>query len=134
MREFHPIKGQAVSSDKVQRSRELRREMTPEERILWRELRGFRTHGYPFRRQQIVAGFIVDFYCHQASLVVEVDGGVHQEQTEYDAERDTLMSPYGLRILRIPNDDIHRRLPAVIHCISAALPIPPLPAGEGVRG
>jgi very-short-patch-repair endonuclease len=55
--------------------------MTPAERILWQELRGNKL-GAHFRRQQIIAGFIVDFYCHKVALVIEVDGDVHDLQKE----------------------------------------------------
>ncbi len=56
------------------RARELRREMTPAEKVLWQELRGNKL-GLHFRRQQIIAGFIADFYCYAASLIIEVDAG-----------------------------------------------------------
>jgi len=58
--------------------------MTPAEEILWQELRGNKI-GVHFRRQQIIAGFIVDYYCHKAALVVEVDGDIHDLQQEEDA-------------------------------------------------
>ena len=69
--------GQKVNSDKVQRAKELRRQMTPEENILWQYLRANRLHGLHFRRQQIIDGFIADFYCHASRLVIEVDGKIH---------------------------------------------------------
>ena len=75
------IPGQRVTKEKLQRAKELRRDMTPAEKILWQELRGNKL-GIHFRRQQIIAGFIVDFYCHKAALVVEVDGDVHDLQKE----------------------------------------------------
>ena len=67
------IPGQRVTKEKVERSRELRREITLAEKTLWDELRANKL-GIHFRRQQIIAGFIVDFYCHKAALVVEVNG------------------------------------------------------------
>ena len=73
------IVGQAVDSVKVERSKELRKEMTPAEKILWGQLRGRRLRGLHFRRQQVIEGFIVDFYCHAAGIVVEVDGPIHEE-------------------------------------------------------
>jgi len=72
--------GQSVSSEMYARSKELRREMTPAEKILWKELRTNKLSGLHFRRQQIIDRFIVDFYCHQHELVVEVDGDVHDMQ------------------------------------------------------
>jgi len=85
------IRGQAIDPAKEQRAKELRRAMTREEAMLWSALRTNRLGGFHFRRQQIVAGFILDFYCHAAGLAVEVDGGIHQLQVEYDAERDAVL-------------------------------------------
>jgi very-short-patch-repair endonuclease len=62
-------------------ARALRKEMTPAEQTLWSELRGNQLHGAKFRRQQVIAGYIADFYCHAARLVIELDGPVHQHQT-----------------------------------------------------
>jgi very-short-patch-repair endonuclease len=94
--------------------------MTPEERILWRLLRARRLNGMHFRRQQVIDGFIVDFYCHAAGLVVEIDGGIHAEQQEYDAERDRVLSARGLRILRVTNEDVRRDAATVLRRIAAA--------------
>ena len=112
--------GQRVDQVKVQRAKELRRQMTKEERILWQQLRTNRLQGFHFRRQQVIAGFIVDFYCHAAGLAVEMDGEVHQQQVEYDAERDCVLSARGLRILRIRNTEIFENLPGVLARIAAA--------------
>ncbi len=117
--------GQKVQSNKVQRAKELRREMTDEEKILWQHLRGNRLEGFHFRRQQIIDGFIVDFYCHAAGLVVEIDGGIHQTQVEYDTERDRILSARGLRVLRFKNEEIKQNLPEVLKRIAqACLPTP----------
>ena len=93
--------GQKVTSTKVRRAKELRRQMTPEEKILWQHLRTNQLNGFHFRRQQIIDGFIADFYCHAARLVIEVDGKIHQHQADYDAERDRVLSARGLQLLRI---------------------------------
>jgi very-short-patch-repair endonuclease len=94
--------------------------MTPEESMLWTALRTNKLHGFHFRRQQIIAGFIVDFYCHAAGLVVEVDGTIHQRQQEYDAERDQVLASHGLRILRIGNDEVKHNLAGVLARIAEA--------------
>ena len=73
------VSGQKITKEKFQKAKELRRDMTSAEKVLWNELRGNRL-GVHFRRQQIIAGFIVDFYCHRAGLVVELDGSVHANQ------------------------------------------------------
>ena len=98
------IPGQTVTKEKLQRAKELRREMTPAEKILWEELRANRL-GVHFRRQQVIQGFIVDFYCHKAGLVIEVDGDVHDLQQEEDARRERVLCEMGLRLVRFRNDE-----------------------------
>jgi very-short-patch-repair endonuclease len=110
--------GQKISAQKLERAKQLRREMTPAETLLWQELRGNKL-GVHFRRQQIIAGFIVDFYCHQAALVIELDGGVHQslEQAQADLLRDKVLRGLGLRVVRFKNDEIATRLPQALRRI-----------------
>lgn len=64
-------------------------------KIMWEELRANKL-GVRFRRQQVIQGFIVDFYCHKAALVVEVDGDIHDLQKEEDARREKVLSPTGM--------------------------------------
>ena len=113
------VVGQKVDPSKVERSRQLRRRMTKEERVLWQNLRGRRLNGLRFSRQQVIDGFIVDFYCHAAGIVVEADGGIHDAQAAADAERDRVLKARGLRILRIPNAAINRNLSGVLNQIAA---------------
>src|SRR5574339_520186 len=94
---------QKVTKEKLQRAKELRRNMTPAEKILWEELRANKL-GVHFRRQQVIAGFIVDFYCHKATLVVEVDGDIHDLQKEEDARREKVLDELGLRMIRFRNE------------------------------
>ena len=114
------IVGRRTDAAKVQRARELRRAMTPAEARLWAQLRGNQVRGLHFRRQQVLAGFIVDFYCQAAALVVEVDGAIHAAQADYDAARDAILIAQGLHVLRIPNADIARDFPGVVARIAAA--------------
>ena len=107
------IPGQTVTKEKLQRASELRREMTSSEKLLWQELRSNKL-GVHFRRQQIIAGFIVDFYCHKAALVVEVDGEIHDLQQEEDARREKALSEMGLKIVRFRNEEILNNLPIVV--------------------
>ena len=104
----------------MQRAKVLRRHMTDAEKTLWQHLRANRLHGLHFRRQQVIDGFIVDFYCHAAGLVVEVDGAIHPEHPESDAQRDRILSARGLRVLRIRNEEISQDLPEVLNRIAAA--------------
>ena len=107
------VTGQKVTQEKLQRAKELRREMTPAEKILWEELRANKL-GVHFRRQQVIAGFIVDFYCHRSALVVEVDGDIHDLQQEEDARREKVLSEMGLRIVRFRNEEVMKDLSAVV--------------------
>ena len=112
-----PIKNivteQRVTKAKLERAKELRREMTPAEKLLWQEIRANKL-GVRFRRQQVIQGFIVDFYCHQAGLVVEVDGDIHDLQKEEDERREKVLSALGLRVVRFGNDEVINNLSAVV--------------------
>jgi very-short-patch-repair endonuclease len=98
--------------------------MTPEEKVLWEHLRAHQLHNLHFRRQQVIDGFIADFYCSSEGLVIEVDGTVHEKQTEYDVERDSIMRNRGLRILRIRNDEIRRDIASVLDRIASTIQTP----------
>jgi very-short-patch-repair endonuclease len=100
------------------RAKELRKQQTSTEKILWLFLRGRRLCGAKFRRQHNIGRFIVDFYCHEAQLVIELDGKIHQTQQEKDAERDAWMEASGLTILRFENEAIWDRLECVLEEIS----------------
>jgi len=114
------VTNQKVTKEKLQRAKELRREMTPAEKILWEELRANKL-GVHFRRQQVIQGFIVDFYCHQAGLVVEVDGDIHDLQKVEDERREKVLSALGLRVVRFGNDEVMRNLSAVVGKIKEQL-------------
>ena len=111
------VTNQKVSKEKLQRAKELRRNMTPAEKVLWGELRANKLSVH-FRRQQVIQGFIVDFYCHKASLVIEVDGDIHDLQREEDARREKALSALGLRVIRFRNDEVVKDLsinPSPLH-------------------
>jgi len=94
--------------------------MTPAELTLWKALRRNQVDGLHFRRQQVIAGFIVDFYCHAPRLVIEVDGEVHKSSVRYDQERDRLLESHGFRILRFRNETILTNLSSALAEIRAA--------------
>ena len=93
-------------ADLVQLARELRRKQTEAERMLWALVRSRRFMGLKFRRQHQIGDYIVDLYCHEKRLVVELDGPIHSdpEAQQKDAERDAYLQSLGLTILRIPNE------------------------------
>ena len=112
------VRGQRVEEGKILRAKELRREMTPAEKVLWTSFRGNRLDGFHFRRQQVIDGFIADFYCHAAALVVEVDGPIHDAQPEYDADRDRVFAARGLLVLRFRNDQVFADPTTVLSAIA----------------
>jgi len=123
------IPGQRVTKEKLQRAKELRREMTPAEKILWEQLRANKL-GVHFRRQQVIAGFIVDFYCHRSGLVVEVDGDIHDLQQEEDARREEVLKGMGLTIVRFRNEEVIKDIDSVVGNIKSFIPV----LGEALSG
>lgn len=126
---------QKIDPDKAQLARELRAKMTVAEQALWQALRTNKAAGLHFRRQQVIDGFIVDFYSHSAGLVIELDGGVHRQQREYDAERDRLLEAHGFLVLRIRNEEVEKDLPGVVARIAERAQQEPNPLGPpSLRG
>jgi len=121
--------GQKIHSRTLEAAKYLRTIQTPQEKKLWECLRSNRLDGLHFRRQQVIDHFIVDFYCHRAGLVIELDGSVHAdpEQRAYDNERDQMIAQRGLRILRIQDSEIENSLEAVLKRIRAVCELSPLP-------
>ena len=127
--------GQQVSQEKVRLAYAMRRDMTAAETVLWKRLRT-NALGVHFRRQQVIAGFIADFYCHEAALVVEVDGATHEK--DYDAERDQIFSSLGIEVMRFSNAQVQQQIGMVLSQIRQRLKEPtpsrsssPLPRREG---
>lgn len=106
MKNIPPIADQKVSPELRARARELRQQMTPQEKRLWEKLRANRLEGWLFRRQQIITNFIVDFYCHAAGLIIEVDGPIHLAQKKQDAARGEFLESCGYQVLRFTNEQI----------------------------
>jgi very-short-patch-repair endonuclease len=101
--------------------RSLRRNQTVAEQIMWSQLRGRRLHGLRFRRQHPIAGWVVDFYCGEAKLAIELDGAVHDNADARlrDAERTRLLEASGICVVRFSNDDVERDLAQVLEVIAA---------------
>jgi very-short-patch-repair endonuclease len=102
---------------KFRLAKKFRRDKTPAENILWSRLRGNRLMDLHFRRQHVIHGFIVDFYCHTARLVVELDGGIHRSQIEADAMRDDILNNAGLTVLHLPNEIVEKDPEAAVQTI-----------------
>lgn len=105
------------------RARDMRKHPTSAEDKLWDRLRNKRLGGYKFRRQHPIGGFIADFYCLSARLVVEVDGSIHDEpaQVDYDADREKILTALGLRVVRFTNAQVIRETDAVVERLGEIL-------------
>jgi very-short-patch-repair endonuclease len=111
------VRKQRVSSVKISMARALRKEMTLAEKMLWERLRDRRLDGHKFRRQQIIEGFITDFYCNEVLLSAEVDGPIHETSIKEDQERDTVFYEAGITVLRFKNDEVFKDIESVLTSI-----------------
>ncbi len=102
-------------------AKQLRMEMTKEERHLWYDF--LRTYPIRFSRQKVLRKYIADFYSAEAKLVIELDGSQHYEEigVQKDTERTTFLEGYGLKIIRIPNNEVSRNFRGVCEDIDAAV-------------
>ncbi|MCR9253102.1 MAG: endonuclease domain-containing protein [bacterium] len=116
MSELH----KGTSKTLFQLAKENRKNPTEAESKLWRVLRDNRFEGYKFRRQHPMSNYILDFYCHQLKIVVEVDGGYHQktDQKKYDESRDEYLMELGIEVIRFTNDRVLKDLDEVMRELS----------------
>jgi very-short-patch-repair endonuclease len=114
-----------VSREVQQVAKQMRRDMTPAERVLWLALRGGKLRGLRWRAQHPVGQFVLDFYCPACRLAVELDGAHHNAQQEQDAARTTFLQAYGCRVLRFPNAQVLANLDSVLQAIAEAVEFPP---------
>lgn len=110
---FHPR-----NNELLEKARELRKNMTEEEKKLWF---GFlRKHSLRFRRQEIIGSYIVDFYCKERKLVIEIDGAQHYEHeaAEYDRKRTEYLEAIGMKVIRVRNGQINKEFENVCRYIN----------------
>ena len=102
-------------------AKHLRREMTKEERHLWYDF--LRNHSVRFSRQKVLGKYVADFYSAEAKLVIELDGSQHYDNcgVEKDAERTAFLESYGLKVIRIPNNEVNRNFRSVCEYIDAVV-------------
>ena len=107
---------QKVNEQLLNNAREMRKVPTKSEGILWDELRNRKLFGAKFRRQHPFQGFILDFYCEQAKLCIEVDGNVHDDklQIESDNVRQEFLLEFGIKTIRFRNEQVENDLPGVL--------------------
>ena len=125
----------------LERVRELRQKATDPEKLMWQLLRNRAVHDAKFRRQHPIASYILDFYCHEAKLAIELDGSGHLEdnQAKYDDERTKILNEQGIRVLRFWNSDVLNKTEDVLNEIwialeeASATSLIPIPSPEGGR-
>ncbi len=117
------------------RARQLRKNLSKAERLLWRRLRFWQVDGFKFRRQQPLGNYIVDFVSLERRLIIEVDGGQHAEDMNYDTDRDAWLRNQGFVILRFWNNDVLKNIDGVVEVIAKNLQNTPflIPSPQGGR-
>jgi very-short-patch-repair endonuclease len=127
-----------ASQELIKLAKELRKNQTKTEKVLWAALRNHRFSDYKFRRQHSVKWFIADFYCHKVKLIIEVDGGIHNitSQSEYDESRAAELETLGIQVIRFSNEEILNNLEYVLQQIQTTIlrSSSPSPGGEGAGG
>ncbi len=105
----------------ISKARSLRKQATPQENLLWYQF--LRAYPIRFQRQKAIGEYIVDFYCHRAKLVVEIDGSQHYEKIEQekDAKRTAALEQFGLQVIRFSNREVNRQFDAVCEAIDLAV-------------
>jgi very-short-patch-repair endonuclease len=108
-----------VESDLKLRAKQLRNNLTEAERCLWSKIRMRQLEGYRFYRQKVIGNYIADFYCHEARLVIEVDGSQHysDEGAGNDRQRDDFIRGSGVKVLRFKNDEVIQNTTGVVERI-----------------
>ncbi|MBQ6996838.1 MAG: endonuclease domain-containing protein [Oscillospiraceae bacterium] len=105
----------------VANAKRLRKNMTKEERHLWYDF--LRAYPVKFLRQKILGKYIVDFYCAEANLIVELDGSQHYEDDgqQYDMDRTAYLERFGIRVLRVPNNEVNQNFRGVCEYIDVTV-------------
>ncbi|MFA4853047.1 MAG: endonuclease domain-containing protein [Bacteroidales bacterium] len=98
-------------------ARGLRNNSTLSEVLLWAYLKGKQMHGYDFHRQKPLDNYIVDFFCNELMLAIEIDGDSHDNKYHHDVKRQTEIESYGISFLRFPDMDVKRNMPEVLRII-----------------
>jgi very-short-patch-repair endonuclease len=112
-----------ASARMLQLAGDLRRAMTEAVKMLWQRLRDRQLNGFRFRRQHPVNEFIVDFFCYEAMMAIEVDGSVHADsyQLERDTERTRILNRFGIQVIRFTNTEVETEMERVIERIKENL-------------
>jgi very-short-patch-repair endonuclease len=124
------------NKDVLERAKSLRRVLTPSEEVLWERLRDRQVDGLKFRRQVPIGPYVADFFCHELRLVLELDGSIHDEESQvaHDENRDANLQALGYRILRFPNRIVREDIASILDEIRRLYrnrSVPPLSRRDG---
>jgi very-short-patch-repair endonuclease len=114
-------------------ARQLRKGQTIEEKLVWELLQKRKFKGFKFRRQHVLGGFILDFYCHELRLGLEIDGPIHLRQNEQDQDRQEAIEAKGIKIIRITNEEVANNKRSILTKINRVIgtSTAPSPSGRG---
>jgi very-short-patch-repair endonuclease len=107
-----------AAKEKVQFARAMRCVPTAGEAALWAHVRRRGLGGWRFRRQHVIAGYIVDFYCAELQLAIEVDGAVHDVRRDEDEQRDENLARLGVHVVRVRDEDVRERVDVVLRALA----------------
>ncbi len=107
-----------------QRARELRKAGNLSEVLFWNVVKNKQLNGQDFDRQRVIGNYIVDFYCHEYALVVEIDGSSHDDKQAYDQIRDEYLEALGLKVLHVQDVDVKKNLAGVVELVRQQLNSP----------
>ena len=114
MRSFKNYKSLPYNPKLLERSKKLRKAGILHEVLLWQQLKGRRLNDLDFDRQKVIGNYIVDFYCAEKSVVIEIDGYTHENKCNYDVKRDVFLKNLGLSVIRILAIDVLNNLESVV--------------------
>ena len=104
-----------------QRARELRKAGNLSEVLFWQAVKNKQLNGLDFDRQRVIGNYIVDFYCHEQALVIEIDGSSHDDKQAYDQIRDAYLQALGLSVLHVQDSDVKQNLAGVVEWVRGQL-------------
>ena len=107
--------------DILSKAKQLRKNQTDAEKVLWQQLRNRQVYGYKFRRQVPIGSYIVDFVCVSVKLIIELDGGQHAEQQDYDRKRTAYLEAKEFQVVRFWNNDVLTNIDGVLESLTLTL-------------
>ena len=99
---------------KIQLAREFRKKLTKSEKIMWEALRNRNFLGLKFRRQHLMEGYLIDFYCHELKLALEIDGLIHLKKVKEDKERQQIIEHFNINFFRVASQEVENDLESVL--------------------